>query len=214
MKLQYKLKENYILKLWKDVDIENPNYDNNINMFLVYDHRQFYIKREGFKPIDIYNYLTAITDYEKDNVIDYSDYHIFTVFAYIHSGVSLSLQHQGYKFDTSSTGFILIKKDLLQQGAGNIEKDLNKEEATKFAQSLINEWNIYLYGDVYGFTLIEQNKCKHCGHIEEEELDSCGGFYKTTHIDLIEEILNHIGKEYYQKHIQADVHETALMLLS
>jgi hypothetical protein len=71
---------------------------------------------------------------------------VFPVFAYIHSGVSLSLGRTTYPFscgwDTSMKGFMLIKQ---QKGT------YHRESARKMAEGLIETWNMYLSGDVYGY---------------------------------------------------------------
>lgn len=254
MKTEIKLKEPYILKIWQDIDAESPNDWGSEDVFLVYDHRSFTIERDGFEPIEIHNYLTIGIDY-KNEIIDYFKYWVFIVYAYIHSGVSLSLDNTDYphncKWDTSSTGYILVKKDILQQGAGNIEKDLTKEEATKYAESLIKEWNIYLNNEVYGFTVIEKiNKVKqlttliseefdktrylsklgkaftkamvkdilikNLGNctIEEKDIDSCGGFYKKTDVQLLADMLNNIDSNYYPTTPHTDIKLIAQSLLN
>lgn len=248
-----KLKDNHILKIWQDTDTESPDAWGNEDMFLVYDHKRFTVEREGFKPQDIYNY---IIEYDAETskelrVSDYNNYHIFTLYAYIHSGVSLSLEHQRYGFDVSSTGFLLIKKDILQQEVGNIEEDLTREEAKKYAEGLIETWNTYLSGEVYGFTIIKQiNKAKELtslileqfdktkyldklgreftnsmvediltknlynGLIEEEGIDSCGGFYYGTDEALLIDMLYNIDSTLYQTTPPKSIQEIAQTLLS
>jgi hypothetical protein len=106
------------------------------------------VTRDGFHPEDIYNHIMAAEDSEEfKNFTNYSeDYYIFTVFAYIHSGVHLTLSESNWPFsdrwDTSCRGFVLIKKE-----------HFDEEAAVKAAQSLIKEYNSVLAGDVYGFII-------------------------------------------------------------
>ena len=250
-KKRFKLKDKHILSIWQDSDAESPDAWKNEDMFLVYDHRQFTVERSDFKPKDIYDYIIEYdAETSKDlRISEYNKYHIFTVYAYIHSGVSLSLAHQGCRFDTSSTGFILIKKDILQQGAGNVEEDLTKEEASKYAEGLISTWNTYLSGEIFGFTIIKQiNKAKeltslileqfdktkyldklgreftntmvedtltkhlHDSLIEEESIDSCGGFYYSTDEQLLTDMLDNINENLYSEPSKS-IEEIALALL-
>jgi len=158
---EYKLKSGNTLRVIQDGDAESPDKWGNEDMFLVYDHRQFTIEREGFKPRALYNYLKLLSEDKelaKKLCPEFENYWIFPVAAYIHSGVSLSITDsfapQG--FDTSVTGFVLIEKDILQTGSGGIEEDLTEEEAKKYAESLIETWNVYLSGEIYGFRVLKK----------------------------------------------------------
>ena len=85
------------------------------------------------------------------------DYYIFAVSAYIHSGVSLSLEStfpmDSYGWDTSHVGAVLVSK-----------KEGTKAEARKIALGVVNTWNDYLSGNVYGYVI-------------DKDGDSCYGFY-------------------------------------
>lgn len=187
---EYKLKSGNLLRIYEDDNAESPDYWGDDELFLVYDHRQFDVHRKGFLPLDIYYYLN-----KEEDCLDYSKYYIYPVFAYIHSGVSLSLQPNGDKWDTSTTGFILVTKT---------ECD-NEEEALRLAEGLIIDWNQYLSGEVYKFEVIKQLKYqKHYIdedfpkdeiYIEEQVIDSVNGYYgdlKTVHLimDFNDELLN------------------------
>lgn len=177
------LRNDHILKIRQD-DIYSTDYINGDCCFLVYDHRDFTVEVDGFKPRDIYEYLTypekpieeayldpddyqeAVDDWDYHKPQDFSDYFIYVVYAYIHSGVSLSLSHNGDRWDTSSTGYILVDKNEIPE----------KENAYLAAQSVLKDWNNYLEGNVFWFELLKETTCEHCGHSEEEYVDSCGGF--------------------------------------
>ena len=172
---------------------DSPDDWGDDNLFLVYDHRDFYIKREGFSPQDIYNYLFNKKTLEENNInelrdipetnsiteleciysdvieSEYEDYYIFEVEAYIHSGISLSL-FTGVKqcrWDSSVSGYILASKDEFK----------TPEEAELRAEGLIETWNQYLDGSIYGFEVIKEDFCSHCNTTIEEFIDSCGGYY-------------------------------------
>ena len=137
------------INIFDDDVCESPDDWGNDERFLVYDHRDFTVKRDGFDPADIFEVFQTKTLYD--------GFFIYPVYAYIHGGVSLSLG-RGYphncRWDTSFKGFILIKK---QKGTYNRETS-----AREVAEALIKTWNIYLSGEVYGYD---------CG------TDSCWGYY-------------------------------------
>jgi hypothetical protein len=151
----------YFIKIDNDNEcMENPDDWGNEDSFLVYDHRDFEIKREGFDPGDIYEQMR-----ETGEPI-FNGYFYLPVYAYIHSGVSLQLKRwfnglpQGHnEFDVSFKGFVLVKKE---KGSYTMEK------AYTIAESIIDTWNDYLHGNVWNFRAEDKN---------ENIIDSCCGFY-------------------------------------
>lgn len=148
--------KNHAYKIQQNVFAQSPDCWDDLDLFLVFEHNQFNVNRKGFYPKYIY-----------ENPEQYEDYYIFPVYAYIHSGVSLSLTNDSYPFndrwDVSNTGYILISK--------NLRDDLTDDVALEYADELIKEWNTYLSEEVYDVYIYNTNECKHCGHIEYEELD-------------------------------------------
>lgn len=193
MRKAIRLLNNHKLVITNDEYAESPNEWQNEEMFLVYEHRQFDVRREGFKPVDIYDFqreLTkAPTKQDMNSVYDFSGYYIYQVNAYIHSGITLSLQSIGDKWDTSTTGFILVSRDLVQ----------TDEEAQDIAQKLITRWNKYLGEEVYRFELYERFPYKKqyliAGapfddeiYYDEECIDSCGGYECEKFSEILEDI--------------------------
>lgn len=92
----------------------------------------------------------------------HKDYWCFGLEAYIHSGVRLAIRYEGNfpdrGWDVSNVGLVFVSKK---------EWRLQKK-AKEAAASLVNEWNDYLSGDVYGFVI---------ENAEGEEQLSCWGFY-------------------------------------
>ena len=199
----------YKIEIIQDQTQESPNDWRDTDLFLVYQHRNFNVEKEGFCPRNINLHLSlskTIKDYpvlnverweeindELSTIPNYSkDYFIFPVEAYIHSGVSLSLFNGKKKcmFDSSVTGFILVARAII---------DDDSDQAQLCAEGLIENWNSYLSGDVYGFVIYEnnpiytisKNKFKRLlfetdlADLETEfneddnfiEIDSCWGFY-------------------------------------
>ncbi len=148
----------YLIKIFPDDDGPNPNEDDDEYAFVVYDHRQFYVEKKGFNPRDIFKHLQT-------GKKTYKGYWAFVVYAYIHSGVVLSVGGHNFpdaQWDVSTTGFVLVKR----------EKGASKEKAMTIAKSVIEMWNQYLGGDCYGY---EINRIDADG--EETFVDSCWGYY-------------------------------------
>lgn len=157
------------IEISQDEYCESPDHWGNTDIFLVYNHRQFDVRRKGFEPRDIFDYLQSLN--HPNDEYDFSEYYIFGVDAYIHSGVHLSLantrNYPDRRWDVSTTGFILVsKKDidfpLQKKHNPKLENKTNEEIARHYAESLIETWNEYLSGDVWGYN---------------SEYGSCWGFY-------------------------------------
>lgn len=170
-------------KIFQDEMAESPDIWGNEDTFIVYDHRQFTVKRKGFDPETIFEALQ-----NKRKTFD--GYWFFPVYAYIHSGVALSLGKNSYPFtcnwDTSFRGFALVKR---QKGW-----TYTSNKAYKVAESLIEEWNQYLSGDVYGYQIEGP---------DGNDLDSCWGFYGFEYIkDEVRSLLAHHVRKAFEKRIE------------
>jgi len=160
---KYKLKNNHILEIHQDNFPDSPNDWGLSDIFLVYNHRDFFVKRLDFDPENIFDYLNNPYPCIFDN------FFFIPVYAYIHSGVSLSLSRGHDRWDTSMAGYAVISKD--------IRKDMTEQDAIDYASNLLEEWNNYLDGNVYYFKLLKAEECDKCHHVHLEEVDRCGGFY-------------------------------------
>jgi hypothetical protein len=197
--------KDYKIKIRYSEPNESPNDWEDTDIFLVYKHRDFTVERKGFDPRNIHEYLEDCHEQVENH--DYDDYWIFPVEAYIHSGVSLSLFNgtKQCRFDSSVTGYILMKKDSIgipmqYPGYPELEGKSEEEVYKFFANNLIETWNQCLSGEVYGYIVekpttiysIEQSLFKK--HLLEgttirdlekdfmcdtewEEIDSCWGYY-------------------------------------
>ena len=141
------------IRVVQDELSESPNEWGNTEIFLVYDHRQFMVKRDEFNPEDIHAYISG-EDYSIGYL--YEDYYIFPVEAYIHSGIILSLYETNptCRFDSSVTGFVLVKTKIESMaGIEFITESMAKERA----EALLETWNQYLSGEVYGYIVEKPN---------------------------------------------------------
>lgn len=140
----------YPIEIYYDDMSESPNNWGDDEQFLVFDHRDFSVRREGFNPADIYEQNEHI-----------KGYFVFRCYAYIHSGVALAVQNHSFpdsRWDVSFKGFWIIKR---QKGTWT------EEQALKAAKSLCKIWNQYLSGEVYGYKGPE-NSC--WGFYDKEDM--------------------------------------------
>lgn len=213
MKIELEVEQRLVGKLERDNYSESPNEWLDDSVFLVYDHRQFFVERKGFEPIDIYDFVTypdkplreefeeeafedALQDWEDNKGIDYSEYYIFNLNAYIHGSVSLSLGREypfNDRWDVSTTGFVLVSKK---------ETD-DENKATELAEGLVETWNTYLNGDIWSMSVeLQTVNVANDMLIDSEHLDSCGGYYGIKHAE--EDMMSYI-KQYQKEYPEAIV---------
>ena len=114
---------------------------------------------------------------------------ILRLYAYQHSGISLSLSQTGQyadRWDAGQVGFVIVSRKKIIDNFG--EKNIT-EKAYDVADQEVKTYNQYLCGDVYGYVV-------------DEDGDSCWEFYETE--DAIAEaksIIDCIVEENKKKHI-------------
>lgn len=141
-------------RIEQDDDPQRPNEWGDDGLFIVANHRQFWVPAPGEK---------SIPQYANEVVDRYKKTHwVFPLEAYIHSGVVLAFSQEGNfpdrRWDVSQLGFVFASKKEWRLSAS----------ARKAAAGHIETWNQYLGGDVWGY-IIEDEEGNH--------LDSCWGFY-------------------------------------
>jgi hypothetical protein len=122
--------------------------------------KEYYLEVEGYSEEEA---DTASLSYFTE-----SEYDMFKLNAYIHSGVSLSLGEFDCPWDSGQVGYVLVKK-------GSVP------DPEKAALSLVSEWNKYLGGDVWCFEVTDSSG---------EVVSSGGGYYG------LEDALNEVKTQH------------------
>lgn len=157
---------NLTINIYPDEDAQSPDHWGNEDLYLLAWHRDFTVTRPGYKrPGDVLEYVNE-DDCDEEKQVKASiraDYHVFPLTAYIHSGVTLylgsgTLAHDPGGWDTSRLGIVLVSR----------AEWPDEDDARKAAESLVEGWNTYLSGDVYGYVVRDE---------DGTDLDSCWGFY-------------------------------------
>ena len=147
----------YKIRIEQDMEGQSPDEWGNGDVFLVANHRDFTVKRDGFEADVFHHHLD-----EKDGPPRAwrGDHHYLPLYAYIHSGVALSLGREGQfscRWDSCQVGWVIVNKSDISEGLRG-----------KAAQALVDEWNQYLSGDVWWVQISDRRG---------DEIESCGGFY-------------------------------------
>lgn len=198
-KIEYK---DHIIEIVQDEYNEDPNVWDD-SQFLVYQHRNFTIEKDGFHPENISIHIEAterlldptISDEAREGFeeylnSDYDNYWIFPIDAYTHSGVSLSI-FSGQKtcnWDSSVSGYYLVSKEIQN----------TEEGAEEVVESYLETWNDILGGRVYGFRTYKKVHMysiekKHFNSIIETRHIAPEDFTETTELKLIDSCYGFIG---------------------
>jgi hypothetical protein len=127
--------------LVQDDDPRPPNEDDDNGLFLVNYHRDFWVINDKFITRD------QLASWYRGEKIEQAKTHwIFTLGMYSHSGVILRLGSKSFVgdsrgWDSSMNGAVFVRKDEWKLSA----------EAEKAAESLVQEWNNYLRGNIWGY---------------------------------------------------------------
>jgi len=158
--------------LVQDQDAQSPDEWKNLSLFLVHYHQDCWIPDERMTEDVLrswyhreYGYELEEEEEETLNEID-REYWVFEVAAYIHSGVVLSLGSGSHfpdrQWDVSHVGAVFVAKEEWE----------DREKARKAAEGVIEGWNQYFTGDVYGIVHERLDADK----VSVGE-DSCWNFY-------------------------------------
>ena len=162
----------YRLRIVQDDLSENPNDSMDSPAFLLADHRDFAPKAPKGWSLDRARDLVELQESGTSEESDCDRFVVFPLFAYIHSGVSLSMG-RSYPFndhwDSGQIGYVVVDLDGV---CGKIDR-ANAEEV---ARGWVETWNQYLSGDVWGYEVSRIDTCS-LGHEHAEVVDSCWGFY-------------------------------------
>lgn len=126
----------YKIVIKRDSEPMDPDFFYADTVFMITKHRQFSVS-------------------PKKSVvgkIDYKNLWGIPLYAYIHSGVHLSLTNTTYPFndlwDSGIAGEVFVRRD------SSLTPTL--EKAMEIAQDYVDCWNYYLSGDVWGFTIEDE----------------------------------------------------------
>lgn len=107
---------------------------------------------------------------------------ILPLYLYDHSGITISTGSFSCPWDSGQVGWIFVTRETLKKEGLSDETD---EKIQKYLEGEVETYDQYLTGDVYGFQLKKlvkfEKKNLETGEVEiieeEENIDSCWGFY-------------------------------------
>lgn len=138
----------------KDEFAQNPQEDIDEPMvFMVYDHSELYVTQGRITARAVYTYLDFIANGGDEPSLRFDNYEIYCVYAYIHSGIALSLSNDKSPFndrwDVSTTGYMLVDRTLLENKEYLSQYENESAYLKAIAEDHLKLWNQYLSGDTY-----------------------------------------------------------------
>ena len=164
------------LAIWNDYDSESPRAWDNLGT-IYYKHGNYILGDKRISdPIDFLEEMLGISPkgiYTNHRHTELSEQfkaeHIaLPVYLYDHGGQTISTTPFSYPWDSGQVGWIHVSKEKVRKEYGwkNISPK-RKNQVLEHLRGEIKVFDQYIRGDVYGFTLTD----------DEGEEDSCGGFY-------------------------------------
>jgi hypothetical protein len=161
-----------VIEVLPDYDPINPREWDNIGHMICW-HKKYAL---GDTKLD-FNYKDYDSAEDLFNDIKKVAEVVLPLYLYDHSGISMSVgsfvgKAPHAEWDSGLVGYIYAtKEDIDAAGIGRESTDpediLRKE---------VEVYDRYLRGESYGFRAYKNVMCDHCGHVEQQDIDSCWGY--------------------------------------
>lgn len=187
----------FSVEIHRDENAYDPEDMTDSPVYLTFFHREFHRCPKAV-PFTRETAGEWIEEYHSSPELQ-ARWAVFSVEAYIHGGIVLSLVQEGRNFpdrrwDVSRAGWVVIEKD--ERWWGDPTK-MDPRTWYDIAKAHIEEWNQYIEGDVYGYEVKDE---------VGEVLDSCWGFYGKQY--ALEDGLA-VAKSYEDQRLTEDAKLTA-----
>ena len=182
--VEEKIVGDYTIKIYPDENAESPREWDNLTKMICFHTRYNLGDEHDYK---FHNY-TSWKDMKDHIVKDENVALIQPLYLFDHSGISISTSDFGDRWDSGMIGFVLISKEIIRKNE-KCKRVTQKllEKYQKYLEGEVETYDQYLRGDVYGFKILDK---------EEEEIDSCFGYYGTeSAIEEAESIIKYLIKK-------------------
>lgn len=167
MKVETREYKGYQISIETDDYPSNPRkeWDNMAHMVCWHRHYDLGDKHDFDSPEDFQEYM-------KENKVL-----VFPLYLYDHSGITISMAPFSCPWDSGQVGYIYVTYAELRKEY--CTKKVTKsviEKATRVLRGEVEVYDAYITGEVFGWTI---------GNDEDENIDSCWGYYGTSEIDYM-----------------------------
>lgn len=166
-----------ILKIYRDECPDDPRSWDNLGTMICFHRRYNLGDRHNFRnPNEFQEWVKKVG---RNNIV------MLPLYIYDHGGITMRTVPFNDPWDSGQVGWIYVTKSRLRREYGVRRVTRRVVERAKDALRWeVEEYNTYLRGDVYGFTVYE------CGPDRWEKVCSCGGFFETNPLEngMIDEV--------------------------
>lgn len=169
----FNLKGNRTLKIYQDTDTDSPRDWDNLGRMVCFHRRYNLGDKHDYKQSDFKSWVELESELMKQGATI-----IMPLYLYDHSGITISTAPFSCRWDSGQVGFIYCTREDIKKN-WNIKKvtQEKREHARRILEGEVKTYDQFLTGEVYGFVIEKEVKCDECGHIEDDHIDSCWGFY-------------------------------------
>ena len=165
----------YVVDILRDTDAENPRAEHDHLGILAIPRSNRYISGDDNAPDSVEDINQALR---------MDAYAALPVYAYIHSGITISTGQFSCPWDSGQVGYIYATRaDVRRAFKVSDGKRLPaRKKVRKILQAEIDELDAYLTGDVFGYVVTRMEENDENDEDEDdvtngEAVDSCWGFY-------------------------------------
>lgn len=192
-KIDYK---GYRIEIFRDLNPPNPRNDDNLGTMACF-HRRYVLGDKHSLNVE-----------ELKAIIGRKDVISLPLFLYDHSRIAISTRswvgraHHA-EWDSGQVGYIYVDEARvrseyqLYDPSKKIHKDVI-DKVLHILESEVQEYNLYLTGQCYGYVVSRAETCSACKHTEDIHLDSCWGFFEEDLDNIVKEAkseVDHITTE-------------------
>ena len=159
------------VRVVEDSSPESPREWENLGTMVCFSRSYSLGDRTDFISGEYSNFEDLRAD-----IVENGGKYIAPLYLYDHSGLSIKIGSWAgvaphASWDSYPVGFIYTTDKMIS------DLGVNPDSVQKFLEDEVKIYDKYLRGEVYGYQVVEKKICAHCGHNEEEVIDSCYGYY-------------------------------------
>ena len=207
---------NYTITIEQDTNAESPREWDNLGTMVCW-HRGYnlgdvngdkeYSDKDAFwlelSGLDIELTDWGFTEEQRERVMDeaYKKNIILPLYLYDHSGITMNTTGFSCGWDSGQVGYIYmsLEKVRSEYGCKRVSAKMRKR-IEGYLTSEVETYDQYLTGEVYGYTLTHTD-----AEGDEEDLDSCWGYFGYDDTYLVTEIKNCIKWDMEKRPQQLDL---------
>jgi len=166
----YELEDNKELRILRDDNSEDPREWDQLGKMVCFHSRFNLGDKHEFNSEDFHSWDEMKTQIEKEHDVAV----ILPLYLYNHSGITMKTTPFSCPWDSGQVGWIYADKKSIRQNYGVLKVTKKTiERVKKCLLAEVDEYDHYITGEVYGFSIVEKDKDGE----EGELIESCWGFY-------------------------------------